>query len=124
MHFPGVYGKYLVGGWDDAVDLLVAPRIRYVHWHHRGTMTKKAKTIKPGKVEKIIQSPVPDEPEKAQIAIDGADDLYREIRIENTLTDEQGQEVQLKQDADVKITVEAEPEATTTKTKRKSASKS
>jgi hypothetical protein len=87
-------------------------------------MTKKAKTTKPGKVEKIIQSPVPDEPEKAQIAIDGADDLYREIRIENTLTDEKGQEVQLKQDADVEVTVEAEPEATATKTKGKSASKS
>jgi hypothetical protein len=87
-------------------------------------MTKKAKTTKPGKVEKIIQSPVPHEPEKAQIAIDGADDLYREIRIENTLTDEKGQEVQLKQDADVEVTVEAEPEATATKTKGKSASKS
>jgi hypothetical protein len=35
-------------------------------------------------------------PEKAEIAIDGADDLYREIRIQNALTNESGDEVRLK----------------------------
>jgi hypothetical protein len=39
--------------------------------------------------------------------------LYKEIRIENTLTDEHSAKVQLKPSAEVKVTVEAEPEATT-----------
>jgi hypothetical protein len=75
-------------------------------------MSEKANTTLPGTVEKIIKSPDPNEPEKAQIAIEGADDLYKEIRIENTLTTEQGEEVSLKKGAQVEVTVEAEPEAT------------
>jgi hypothetical protein len=82
-------------------------------------MKKKPKTTKPGTVEKIIKSPLPDEPEKAQIAVHGAEDLYREVRIENTLTDEKGDEVELKEGAEVDVIIEAEPEAT--KPKRKSA---
>jgi hypothetical protein len=49
-------------------------------------MSEKTSLTLPGTVEKIIKSPSPDEPDKAQIAVDGADDLYREIRIDNTLT--------------------------------------
>jgi hypothetical protein len=67
----------------------------------------------PATVEKIIPPFNPDEPEKAQIAIEGADDLYREIRIENTLTDENGAQVRLKKGAEVEVTVEAPPGATT-----------
>jgi uncharacterized protein YfaS (alpha-2-macroglobulin family) len=78
-------------------------------------MTDKPSTTLPGTVEKIIKSPLPDEPEKAQIAVEGADELYRELRIENTLTDENGEEVSLKKGAQVEITVEANPEATVTK---------
>jgi len=44
-----------------------------------------------------------------------ADHLYREIRIENTLTDENGAKVRLKQGAEVEVTVEASPEGTTPK---------
>jgi uncharacterized protein YfaS (alpha-2-macroglobulin family) len=80
-------------------------------------MTEKPSTTLPGTVEKIIKSPYPSEPEKAQIAIEGAEHLYREIRIENTLTDENGNEVRLKQGAEVEVTVQAEPEATTPKPK-------
>jgi hypothetical protein len=58
-------------------------------------------------VEKIIHSSDPREPEKAQISIEGADDLYREIRIENSLTDENGNAVRLKKGAEVEVTVEA-----------------
>jgi hypothetical protein len=72
-------------------------------------------TTLPGTVNKIIQSPDPSIPEKAEIAVEGADELYREIRIENTLTDERGNEVKLKPGADVEVTVEAEPEATVPK---------
>ena len=80
---------------------------------------KKPSTTLHGKVEKIISAAVPSEPDKAQIAIEGADDLYREIRIENTLTDENGDKVRLKQGADVEVTVEAPPEATTPKDDKK-----
>jgi hypothetical protein len=76
-------------------------------------MTDTPSATLPGTVEKIIKSPFPDEPEKAQIAIEGADHLYKEIRIENKLTDENGHKVRLKQGADVQVTVEADQEATT-----------
>ena len=78
-------------------------------------MSEKPSAIMPGTVEKIIKSPFPNEPEKAQITVEGADHLYREIRIDNTLTNEQGEEVSLKPGAHVEVTVEAEAEATTPK---------
>lgn len=78
-------------------------------------MSKKSKrsTTLPGVVEKIIHPP--GESEKAQIDVDGADPLYREIRIENKVTDENGHKYALKPGAEVEVTVEAEPEATTPK---------
>ena len=78
-------------------------------------MSDKATVALPATVEKIIKSSHPSVPEKAEIAIDGADHLYREIRIENTLTDENGEEVRLKPGAKVEVTVEAEPEDTLAK---------
>jgi len=53
-------------------------------------MTENPSTTLHGTVEKIITSRVSSEPEKAQISIDGADHLYKELRIENTLTDDGG----------------------------------
>jgi hypothetical protein len=64
-----------------------------------------------GKVEKIIPAVVK-EPEKVQILVEGADQLYREIRVENALEDETGKTVRLKQGAHVDVTIEAEPHAT------------
>jgi predicted DNA-binding antitoxin AbrB/MazE fold protein len=78
-------------------------------------MTEKPSTTLPGTVEKIIKPVAPHEPEKAQIAVEGADDLYREIRIENTLTKENGEKVRLKPGAEVEVTVEAPIDATTPK---------
>jgi hypothetical protein len=78
-------------------------------------MSEKPSTTLPGTVEKIIKPIIPTEPEKAQIAIEGADHLYREIRIENTLVDEDGERVRLKPGAEVNVTVEAPPEATVPK---------
>jgi hypothetical protein len=75
-------------------------------------MTDKSNVTLPGKVEEIIKSPHPSEPEKAQIAVEGADDLYKEIRIENSLTDENGRTVRLKKGAEVEVTVEADKSAT------------
>jgi hypothetical protein len=43
-----------------------------------------------GTVEKVIGSVIPSQPEEAQIVVEGADDLYREIRIENAVTDDNG----------------------------------
>jgi hypothetical protein len=82
-------------------------------------MTEKPNVTLPGKVEKIIESAGPSEPEKAEISIEGADPLYQEIRIENSLTDENGDEVRLKKGADVDVTVEAEKNATTPKSDEK-----
>jgi len=78
-------------------------------------MTEKPSTTLPGTVEKIIKPPDPSEPEKAQIAVEGADHLYKELRIENNLVDENGKEVRLKQGAKVDVTVAAEPKDTTVK---------
>jgi hypothetical protein len=72
---------------------------------------KPVATTLPGTVQKIIHSPDPSIPEKAEIAVEGADELYKEIRIENTLTDDKGNVVKLKPGAEVEVTVEAPPEA-------------
>ena len=68
------------------------------------------KTI-PAVVSKIVK-PIVDQPEKVEIALDTADDLFREIRIENTLTDVDGGLVSLTKGAQVEITFEAEPKDT------------
>jgi hypothetical protein len=80
-------------------------------------MFEKPATTLPGTVKKIISPPHPDLPEKAEITVDGAEELYREIRIENTLTDEKGNEVKLKPGAQVEVTVEADPKDTVVKDK-------
>jgi len=79
------------------------------------TSNKKPGTTLPGTVEKIIKPTDPSLPEKAQIDVEGADDLYREIRIENTLTDENGNKVGLNEGAQVDVTIEADREDTTKK---------
>lgn len=55
------------------------------------------------------------EPEKAEIALKGADPLYGEIRVENTLTNSDGEAVGLKKGAQVDVTIEGEPEDTVKK---------
>lgn len=78
-------------------------------------MSKKPRTVKPGRVVKVIQSPIPSEPEKAEIEVIEADHLYREIRVENTLEKEDGQKVKLKPGAHVEVTIEADPKETVPK---------
>jgi hypothetical protein len=73
---------------------------------------KKPSTALRETVEKIVPS---SEPEKAQIAIEGAEPLYKELRIENALTDASGNEVQLKRGAEVEVTVEAGSRGVTSK---------
>src|ERR1700722_13242955 len=50
----------------------------------------------PGVVEKIIPAIPPVKPEKAQISVEGADDLYKEIRVDNALENKDGNKVRLK----------------------------
>jgi hypothetical protein len=70
----------------------------------------------PGIVDEIVPSPNPSEPEKAQIVVDSADHRHRDLRIENTLTDEYGDDAKLEKGSRVELTVTAEPKATTTLT--------
>jgi len=61
----------------------------------------------PGTVDKIIPL-LGSQPENAQIRIDRTEHRYRDFRIENTLTDENGDAVTLKKGARVEVTVTAE----------------
>ena len=62
-----------------------------------------------GTVDKIIPSPRPSQLEQVQIAVDGAAHLYRDLRIDNTFTDEHGDDVKLKKGAHVDVTVTVAP---------------
>ncbi|MFY9730360.1 MAG: hypothetical protein WB723_17185 [Candidatus Acidiferrales bacterium] len=64
-------------------------------------------TTMPGIVNKIIPSLHTSQPEKAQIAVYGTGQRYRNLPIKNTLTDEHGDEVKLKKGAHVDVTVTA-----------------
>jgi hypothetical protein len=75
-------------------------------------------TTMPGTVDKIIPSRRPSQPEKAQITVDRNDQRHRDLRIENTLTDEHGDDVKLKKGAHVEVTVTAEPKTPTAVTKK------
>ena len=72
-------------------------------------------TTLPGIVEKIIKPIVTGEPDQAQIEVEKAEDLYREIRIDNVLKDEKGEEAALKEGAPVDVTIEADKKDTTKK---------
>jgi hypothetical protein len=71
--------------------------------------SKKASTKLPGTVQRVIKPhPGSGEPEKAQIAVEGADDLYRELRVPNKLTDENGNPVKLKPGTEVEVKIESD----------------
>ncbi len=67
-------------------------------------------TTMPGTVNKVILSLGPNQPEKAQIRLDGADQRHRDLRFENALTDEHGDDVKLKKGAHVEVTVTVDPD--------------
>jgi len=75
---------------------------------------KKASATLPGRVERIIKPhPKSGEAEKAQIEVEGADHLYKEIRVPNSLIDEEGHKVKLRQGAEVEVKIEADSLRTT-----------
>jgi hypothetical protein len=73
---------------------------------------KRARKKLTAKVQKVIKPPHPAVPEKAELSIDQADELYREVRIENRLMDEKGKDTRLKEGAEVEIHIEADEKAT------------
>jgi hypothetical protein len=75
----------------------------------------KPSTTLPGTVQKIIKPIDPQAEETAEIAIEGGEELYREIRVENTLKDEKGEEVAIKEGAAVDVTIEADKKDTSKK---------
>jgi len=73
-------------------------------------ISQPPRTVIAGIVDKLIASSHPNQREEAQISIEGADPGYRDVRIENSLTDEHGDEVKLKKGAHVEVTVAARPD--------------
>ena len=70
---------------------------------------KKRKRMR-GKVQKVLK-PINGEPEKAQIHLEEAEELYREIRVENEVTDENGNKAKLKPGSEVDVVIEADSSA-------------
>jgi hypothetical protein len=68
---------------------------------HTARIPEQPSTTMLGTVDKLIPAVGASRPEKAQIAIDGPDRRYRDLRIENTLTDEHGDDVKLKKGAQI-----------------------
>ena len=77
-------------------------------------MGKKRKRLT-GTVEKIIKPFSRTESEKAQIGVEDPEVLYREIRVENVVADENGETGHLKEGAQVDVVIEADSEAITNK---------
>jgi hypothetical protein len=73
-------------------------------------VVERPRTVMPGTVDKLILSPTPRLREKAQISIAG-EAGYRKLRIENSLTDEHGDEVKLIKGAPVEVTITAKDNA-------------
>ena len=79
-------------------------------------MSKKKRKKLRGKVQKVIKPILRHETEKIEISVEGADDLYREIRVENIVEDENGEKARLKPGAEIDVVLEADPKDTTKET--------
>ena len=90
-------------------------RRRRLQQEHGLAMTKKKRKKLRGTVRKVITPSYPSSKEKAEIDIHEADDLYREIRVENEFTDESGEKASLKPGAEVDVVIEADSDAMTKK---------
>ena len=80
---------------------------------HRKWRRRRPWRTDPATVKKVFKSTHPSQPEKVEILIGTADELFREIRIENTLMSADGRTVALKDGAHLDVTFEAELEETT-----------
>jgi hypothetical protein len=86
----------------------MAKSVRIAELNSAAERTGQVRTTVPGTVDKVIPILDPNQPEKAQIFVKGAGD--RDLRIGNTLIDENGDEVRLKKGAHVEVTVTARAE--------------
>jgi hypothetical protein len=75
-----------------------------------GGRREPATLIMDGTVLKIIRSHRVGKPGSAQIALNVINKQHRDLRIENSLTDEHGDDVKLKKGAPVEVTVTARDE--------------
>jgi hypothetical protein len=73
------------------------------------TKRKKLRAV----VQKILKPSFPRDKEKVEISVQDADELYREIRVENVLTGDGGEKVRLKPGAEIDVVLEADSNATT-----------
>lgn len=77
---------------------------------------KKVVVTLPGTVEKVIPAVIPAighrRPEMVEIAVEGGEALYREIRVNNALHDEGSHAVSLKLGGEVQLKIEATSEVT------------
>lgn len=98
-------------------DLVQRKEVRFAHHSaQREWQRNRPWAAVPAVVTKVLARPF-DESEKVEISILTADQLFREIRIENTLTSVDGQPVALKNGANVDVIIEADAEATVGKSK-------
>jgi hypothetical protein len=90
-------------------ELIARKEQRRFQQHPRVTWQKNKpwKTV-PAVVNKLVKSGFADEPERVEISITGAENLFREIRIENKFTGIDGGPVALTNGAHVDVTFEAE----------------
>jgi len=109
MKKPKKSGKAILAGIKTEVALpRMSKSVRIAELESDKTrVSQQPKTIIPGTVDKIIQFRTLRLPETAQISIDG-EPGYRKLRVENSLTDEHGDEVKLEKGGRVAVTVTAE----------------
>jgi len=75
------------------------------------TLTKKGWKLMPAFVNKVLKPFSSSGAEKIEISIPDADDLFREIRVENLLTDAKGNVLALQPGAHLDIRLEADKES-------------
>jgi|SRR5579872_2090495 len=93
---------------------LIARKEQRRFQHHRKLVWQRNtpwKTV-PAVVTKIVKPIFEGQPAKVEISITQADDLFREIRIENNFTGVDGGPVALTNGARLGVTFEAEPKKT------------
>lgn len=94
--------------------------------HHLAALPKEAKMdAKPlplsgtatmhliGRVEKLIDGTRSGTPNQVQIVVEGAEELYGELRVANVLQNERGEKVALMPGAEIEITMTVNVKSTT-----------
>lgn len=80
------------------------------HGASEGQRKRPSKTL-PAVVQKVVKPLYPEQVERVEILIPAADDLFREIRVENIFTDVNGQRVALTNGTRLDVTFDAESSA-------------